>query len=51
VRAGGDPGCCPGVRWIGSVTFTTGAAETSATLYLSGVANTTYFDDVVLTAN
>jgi hypothetical protein len=35
----------------GSVTFTTGAGETSATLYLSGVSNTTYFDDAVLKAN
>jgi hypothetical protein len=35
----------------GSVTFTTGAGETSATLYLSGVSNTTYFDDAVLRAN
>ena len=41
-----------GSSWAtGSVTFTTGAAETSATLYLSGVSSTTYYDDAVLKAN
>jgi hypothetical protein len=35
----------------GSVTFTTGAAETTATLYLQGVSGTTYFDDAILRAN
>jgi hypothetical protein len=42
----------PGSGWAtGSVTFTTGAAETSATLYVQSLNNTTYYDDAVLKAN
>jgi hypothetical protein len=42
----------PGSGWaVGSVTFTTGAAETSATLTLQSLNNTTYYDEAVLKAN
>jgi hypothetical protein len=42
----------PGSGWaVGSVTFTTGAAETSATLTLLSLNNTTYYDEAVLRAN
>jgi hypothetical protein len=34
-----------------SVPFTTGPAETSATLYLLSLNSTTYYDDAVLRAN
>jgi hypothetical protein len=42
----------PANAWaVASVTFTTGAAETSATLYLQSLYTTTYYDDAVLRAN